>query len=103
MMTFLFASLLVVPALVAIATSVWLPPGVTLGRPFWTLTIFLVALPLLLMSVWLAMPKDPYGYSVIGLYPVAFFMIIAAGWTLGVGIVLTVRRVRRRTGIMLKP
>ena len=95
-MTALVRSSLICPALVAIALSVWVRPEAALGEPFLTLTIFLVALPFLFFGIWLAMPKDPYGHSVLGLAPVALLELVAIEWLLGVMIVLLVRAIRAR-------
>jgi len=101
MTTFIMSSLMV-PALIAIALSIWVRPEVTLGKSFWMLTIFITALPSFLFAMWLVMPKDPYGYSAFGLAPVAFLGLVAVGWLLGVVVVLLVRAVRGKKRVTLK-
>jgi hypothetical protein len=90
------------PALIAIALSVWIRPEVTLGKSFWILTIFIAALPFVLFAIWLAMPKDPYGYSTFGLVPVAFLGLVAIGWLLGVVVVLIARTIRGKNRVTLR-
>jgi hypothetical protein len=103
-MTSLIASSLICPALIAIAISIWFPPELTLGRPFWVLTAFLTTLPLLLFLarlVAISLTPDPYGYGAIGLIPVGWLGLVAVGWLLGVVIVSFVRsaRGRRKVGL----
>jgi hypothetical protein len=103
-MTSLIALSLICPALIAIAISVWVPSELSLGRPFWTLMIFLITLPLLPLSAWLLLVwlfPDPYGYGAIGLIPMAFFGLLAIGWLLGVAIVVFVRSARGRKKVSL--
>jgi len=90
------------PALIAIALSVWIRPEVTLGKSFWILTTFIAALPFVLFAIWLAMPKDPYGYSTFGLVPVAFLGLVAIGWLLGVVVVLIARTIRGKNRVTLR-
>jgi|SRR5258705_10068865 hypothetical protein len=101
-MTTLILSSLMCPALIAIALSVWIRPEVTLGKSFWILTIFIAALPFVLFAIWLAMPKDPYGYSTFGLVPVAFLGLVAIGWLLGVVVVLIARTIRGKNRVTLR-
>jgi hypothetical protein len=79
-------------ALVAIASSVWLPPCVRLGRPFWLVTLVLVLSALIWPAIFLLQPTDPYGFGPLTLVPaLIFFGPIAAGWLFGILVVLLVR------------
>jgi len=84
-------------ALMALAISVWVRPGVPLGRLFWILTALVVTSPLIPLALLLISSPDPYGYGLVGTAPVLFALVpIAGGWLFGVLVSLIVRFVRGR-------
>jgi hypothetical protein len=76
--------------LLTIASSVWIPPGVGLGKAFWIAGLLLVALALIWPVFLLFKPDGP------ALIPALLvFGPIAAGWVCGTLVVLLVRVARR--------
>jgi hypothetical protein len=95
-MTSIAALLFGSAALIALAISVWVRPGVPLGRLFWILTGLVVASPLVPLVLLPLTPADPYGYGLLGAAVLLAFVPIAAGWLFGVLVALIVRFVRAR-------
>jgi hypothetical protein len=86
-------------ALIAVASSVWIPPMVQLGKAFWILTLVVTVVPFVFPLSFLLTPADPYGYSFLAFFPaLLFFGPVAAGWLVGVGAVVLIRLVRMRRG-----
>jgi hypothetical protein len=82
-------------ALIALAISVWLRPGVPLGRLFWILTALVVTSPLIPVALLLLSGPDPYSYGLVGTALVLFALVpVAGGWLIGVLVALSVRFVR---------
>jgi O-antigen ligase len=104
-----FASLALsffVAALVApIALSIWLRPEVSLGGPYWILTLVLVTPVLLVPLLYVAQDPAPVTapLALLGLsLMLLLFGSIAAGWLMGTAVVLLVRAVRARVGATQK-
>jgi hypothetical protein len=84
--------------LIAIASSVWIPSGARLGKPFWLLALVLVVSALIWPVIFLLQPTDPYGFSPLTLVPsMLFFGPVAGGWLFGTLIVFLVRVARQQT------
>src|ERR1700709_2673863 len=99
----LAATSFAIAVLIVLAFNLWLPAEVKFGKPFWILTLVIVAIPLIFWFIYLATPADPYGYRPIILFPAVFvFGPAAVGWLLGIIIVTSIRMTRTRNNKRMK-
>jgi hypothetical protein len=92
--TSLALSFFVVALIASIVSSIWVRPDVSLGRPYWILTLVLTLPTLLLGLISAVDSRDVLPITAVLL----IFGPVAAGWLLGSMATLLVRAVRARGG-----